>query len=73
VQTVGYLIAPLLSLVPRGSRLGARLLRHRSQTIKRVRSLHLSTASGAMRNDLVLHLSAEATNGGMRGGSQGLR
>jgi hypothetical protein len=38
------LIAPLASLAPRGSRLGARLLRRRSQTIRRVCSFLLSTA-----------------------------
>ena len=42
-------IAPLASLAPRGSRLRARLLRCRSQTVKRVRSLRLSTARAAIR------------------------
>ncbi len=38
------LIAPLASLAPRGSRLGARLLRRRSQTIRRVCSFLLTAA-----------------------------
>jgi hypothetical protein len=38
-----------LSLAPRGSRLGAHLLRRRSGTKKRVPSLLLSTARGAIR------------------------
>jgi len=42
-------IAPLASLAPRGSRLRARLLRCRSQTVKRVCSLRLSTARAAIR------------------------
>ena len=42
-------IAPLASLVPRGSRLRARLLRRRLQTVKRVCSLRLRTATGAIR------------------------
>jgi thiol-disulfide isomerase/thioredoxin len=42
-------IAPLASLAPRGSRLRARLLRRRSQTVERVCSLRLRTARGAIR------------------------
>ena len=42
-------IAPLASLAPRGSRLRARLLRCRSQPVKRVCSLRLSTARAAIR------------------------
>jgi thiol-disulfide isomerase/thioredoxin len=42
-------IAPLASLAPRGSRLRARLLRCRSQTVKRVCSVRLSTARAAIR------------------------
>lgn len=42
-------IAPLASRAPRGSRLRARLFRCRSQTVKRVCSLRLSTARAAIR------------------------
>ena len=44
-RAIPCLIAPLAALAPRGSRLGARLLRRRSQTKRRVRSLLLSTAA----------------------------
>ena len=50
------LIAPLASLAPRGSRLGARLLRRRSQTIRRVCSF-LLTAAG---RDAVFDCSARS-------------
>ena len=43
------LIAPLASLAPRGSRLGARLLRRRSQTIRRVCSFLLTLAPRGSR------------------------
>jgi hypothetical protein len=44
------LIAPLASLAPRGSRLGCRLLRRRSQRKEHLRSLLLSTAARAIRS-----------------------